>query len=417
MEKTKSLQLLKTLINIDSQTNNYIGVKEVQGLIADELLDLGFEINWIKSTQNPHQFLLHALKKSPQLEKSVVSFIGHADTALSLKSFFQLTEEKILGTGSADNKGGVVTGLIALKNFLSHHTSLPLDIHFLISPNEELGSTGFQSYLRDIGKISSVVLGLEPALQNGNLIKSRSGNRWYEIISQGIQAHSGRINIPKLNSLHETLLKAQYILDLTNNLENIRINFNSISTTSDLYNIVPEKTQLKLDVRFENNTDCQKAHDKIVSALSESHFFCPITFQKATSTFQLVDDCPAMEDKKYFAVFYSDIEALLKQCTKNTDLTLDHSWGAADISHMSCAHNLTLDGLGPVGAGMHREDEFIFVDSIYERAHLITKILDYIHTNKILVTPRRGNESDLRPELRNTKFFNTYESSSFSTFP
>lgn len=415
MDKTKSLQLLKTLINIDSQTNNKLGVKEVQGIIADELIEIGFEINWIISSKNPHEFLLHGHKKSPHTNPAVVSFIGHADTALSLKSFFQLTEGKVLGTGSADNKGGVVTGLIAIKEFLSTQKILPFDIHFLISPNEEVGSVGFHAYLNEIGEQSSVVLGLEPALQNGDLIKSRSGNRWYNIKTQGIQAHSGRVNIPKLNSLHETILKAEKIINWASTFKNIRLNFNAISTSSDLYNTIPEETCIKLDLRFENNCDCQNAHEKIGAILAENHLACEISFQKALTNYQVTDDCPAMEEKKNFSLFYSDIEALLKLSTKNTELTLDHSWGAADISHMSFPHNLTIDGLGPVGAGMHREDEFIFSESIFERALLITKILGYIHTHKILTLPRRENESNVQPELRNTKLFNTYEPSSLSS--
>lgn len=395
MNKTQSLQLLKTLINIDSQTNNKLGIKEIQGIIADELIAMGFEINWIKSTKNPHEFLLHAIKKSSSPNAKIVSFICHADTALSLKSFFQRTDDKIFGTGCADNKGGVVTGLLALKDFMGSCNSIAIDIHFLVSPNEEEGSVGFHDYLNEIGNISSVVMGLEPALINGNLIKSRSGNRWYEIKTLGIQAHSGRIGMAKLNSLHETILKAENVLKWAT-LHNIRLNFNSIETSSNLYNTVPKETCIKLDLRFENNNDRNIAHQKICAILETDHLSCETSFTKANSSFQVIDDCPAMEEKLTFSQHYFAIENLLKQVIKNDDLTLDHSWGAADISHMSFIHNLTIDGLGPVGAGMHREDEFIFIDSIYQRAFLITKILDYINTHKDFVTPRMENELNLQ---------------------
>ncbi len=396
MDKIKSLFLLKSFINIDSQTSNKLGVKEVQGLIADELICMDFDINWIKSTVNPHDFLLHGQKKSSNTNKMVVSFICHADTALSLRCLYQKTDERVLGTGCADNKGGILVGLLALSKFFEKYLTSDIEINFIVSPNEEIGSIGFHQQLKEIGERSTVVLGLEPALSNGNLIKSRSGNRWYHIITKGIQAHSGRINIPKLNSLHESIIKSEKIINLSRTLNNVRLNLNSISTSSDLYNTVPEETSIKLDLRFENNHDCILAHDEIVNILSFDTFSCELTNKSALSTFEITDDCPTMEEKTNLKSYYSAVESLLRSVSKNNDLFLDHSWGAADISHMSTKYNLTIDGLGPIGAGMHRDDEFIFVDSVFSRSELVFKILEYIHTQKMTHSPWRENEHDLQ---------------------
>lgn len=395
MNKSTTVQLLKSLINIDSQSHNKIGVKEIQGLVADVLLEMGFEINWIKSPINPHEFLLHAQLKSLQPYAKAASFICHADTALSLQSHFQLSENKIFGTGCADNKGGIVTGLYAISELLNHEAHLPFDINFLVSPNEEIGSPGFHSFLNKIGEESALVLGLEPALANGNLIKSRSGNRWYQLKISGISAHSGRINIPKLNSLHEAINKTQNILELAEKHPSVRFNVNSLSTSSDLYNTIPAETNLKLDLRFEKNFACDFFHDKLVSTFEHSFQRCSVSDTESKSTWTITDFCPAMEEKETMNDHYKEIESILRDITKNDDLTLDHSWGAADISHMSFPHNLTIDGLGPVGAGMHRNDEYIFSDSIFERALLIVKILNYLKTQQIFELPRRDYESNL----------------------
>ena len=400
MEKTKLLQLLKTLINIDSQSANKIGVKEVQGVIADELVEMGFEINWIKSSINQHDFLLHAQLKSNLPNSKVVSFICHADTALSLRSYFQKTENKILGTGSADNKGGVVVGLFGIREYLSTKKEIDFEINFLVSPNEEIGSIGFHDYLNSQGKVSHFVFGLEPALANGNLIKSRSGNRWYQVSTKGIQAHSGRINIPKLNSLHETLYHGLKILDWAKQQTNVRINLNSIQTSSDLYNTIPETSEYKLDLRFENNTNCEIAHDFIINTLQEKNLQCEITNQSAITEIHIADNCPAMEEKNNFFKTYELIGELLLKNTKNEQLKLDHSWGAADISHMSHPFNFTIDGLGPVGAGMHREDEFIFTESIFEKISLLKDILSSISHNLCFDQPWRDYEHNLPNDER-----------------
>ncbi len=46
-EQARSLQLLETLVNINSGTLNKAGVEEVAKILQGELKDLGFEVRWI----------------------------------------------------------------------------------------------------------------------------------------------------------------------------------------------------------------------------------------------------------------------------------------------------------------------------------------------------------------------------------
>lgn len=395
MMNTYYINLLSELIHIDSQTQNFSGVSKVQSLIADELLRLNFDITLIKSGINPSQTLLHGTLKSHRSSPPVVSFICHADTALPRNSSFQLADKMISGVGACDNKGGVVVGLMAIEKFLSLFEEVPFDIHFLCSPNEETGSNGFHQYLNEVGNNSSVVLGLEPALLNGDLIKSRSGNRWYDISVKGIAAHSGRVNIPKLNSLHEAIKISETILENHSKL-GARLNLTSLTTSSDLFNQTPECTRMKVDLRFETNIHREETHFKIIESLKTKYFRCEVTQKEVEVDFQIADDCPAMEEKNKFSNHYKNIEEILHAHTGHRQHTLKHSWGAADISHMSFPHNLTIDGLGPIGGGMHREDEFVFIDSISERSELIKKILFYVHTQEIATLPWRDHEFSLR---------------------
>ena len=395
MMKNDYINLLSELINIDSQTENYSGVSKVQSLIADELLRLNFNITLIKSALNPSHTLLHGTLKSHRSSPPVVSFICHADTALPRNSTFQLTDQLISGIGACDNKGGVVVGLMAIEKFLQLFDEVPFDIHFICSPNEETGSNGFHQYLNEIGKNSSVVLGLEPALTDGDLIKSRSGNRWYDITIKGIAAHSGRVNIPKLNSLHEAIKVSETILENQTTFKT-RLNLTSLTTSSDLFNQTPEFTKIKLDLRFENNAHREEAHINILECLNKKYFRCDVTQKEVEIDFQVADDCPAMEEKTKFSHHYKNIEEILHAHTGHRKHTLKHSWGAADISHMSFPHNLTIDGLGPIGGGMHRDDEFVLTESISERSELIKKILFYVHTQDISILPWRDHEFSLR---------------------
>jgi glutamate carboxypeptidase len=163
------LTILEELVNINSQTYNVSGVKLAQRLIADHLKDLGMTIRWHRNYEMESADAMVATYGEGPI---VVTLLGHTDTvAKGGESFpFQRDENGIItGAGIADMKAGmaiIVDSLTGILPMLSDELTLQV----VLSPNEEIGSTGFRHLFTELGKNSNLVLCFEPALEDGSFI-------------------------------------------------------------------------------------------------------------------------------------------------------------------------------------------------------------------------------------------------------
>jgi glutamate carboxypeptidase len=222
---------LKTIVNIDSQSKNVNGVNKVQTIISQVLKKSGFQNLLLDNPSQESGKLLTAFYKGKS--KKVYTLICHADTALKLnpKNKFNYDPKRKIatGTGIADNKAGVMIAIRGALDFLRQNPNPNISIRLVCSPNEELGSPGFQNLLQQFGQSSHTILGFEPALNEKDLIHSRNGNRWYQIKTKGQSFHSGRAPSIHLNAAYELSMKIKKIYDL-----NFKISDGSLSVSQCL---------------------------------------------------------------------------------------------------------------------------------------------------------------------------------------
>lgn len=141
--KTEQLQLLKTLVNINSGTASAPGVRRTGELLRPEFERLGFHTRWAE--------LPAAMKHAGSLvathdgKGTRLLLIGHLDTVFPKDGPFQTftlsTDGKTAtGPGVIDDKGGIVTLLYALKA-LDHTGELKdASITVVLTGDEELSA-------------------------------------------------------------------------------------------------------------------------------------------------------------------------------------------------------------------------------------------------------------------------------------
>lgn len=61
----------------------------------------------------------------------------------------QIKEGKIIGRGVADDKGDIISRLLAIRSFLEVRGNLPISVKFLIEGGEEIGSPGLSEFVSD----------------------------------------------------------------------------------------------------------------------------------------------------------------------------------------------------------------------------------------------------------------------------
>lgn len=113
-----AIALLERLVNINSGTHNFAGVRAVADALAPEFQRLGFTTRWAEGASwNRAGHLIAEWKGNGTGRKLLL--IGHLDTVFEQDSPFQRFErvgtDSARGPGIADMKGGNVVMLLALK--------------------------------------------------------------------------------------------------------------------------------------------------------------------------------------------------------------------------------------------------------------------------------------------------------------
>lgn len=374
----RAQKLLEEMVNIDSTTPDIDGVTRIQDIVARELKAIGFTIE-----KHPNPELKTAeiiIATLPGERSETVIFVSHADTVLPVNDVgpFRIEDNKGFGSGTIDNKGGLVVAIEGLRHFVQSlaGNKPSLTLKFVCSPNEEGGSTGFHEMFRACAANSLLVLGFEPALDNGSVIESRRGNRWYNIEVEGQEAHAGRCKGEQINAAHDIAIKIAKLHKLNDLKKGVSVNIGHLEGGRDRHNVVCGAIRAKLDARFSSFESRDKLHNKIDRILLRAKVSSSITGKDATTTYEIVDDCPPFSAT---SASRSLLRSYLKAVAKieGRPVLSEKAGGAGDVNHMSRKGVIVLDGLGPIGGKMHTVKEFIYLPSLSTRALALSTFLGH----------------------------------------
>lgn len=399
-----ALDLLRELVSIHSGTANIVGVNRVQQIIHRELSAIGFTNQWLENpgaTENSERPTASARMLVGELAGQTnrfITFVTHADTVepgLMDTSRFEISgdRKRAFGRGVIDDKGGQVVALKGLERFL---TSLgPVgrrySLRFISSPSEEVGSTGFHEVLARFGKDSDYILGFEPALDGGSIIKARRGNRWYHVRIEGVEAHSGRAHELSVNAGSELVAKLSAIDRLTSYKSGVTVSIGHLHGGKDTFNISCGFAEAKLDARFPSLSARDKLDRKIQLILKKSYVQSHATRTKAKTQYEIVDDCPPFEANPNSLAAIKEYLAIIREI-ENHRVGCEVSGGAADTCFMTHPKAVVIDGLGPVGGKMHTGEEYIDLASLESRASALEKFLLRRNTAPKLTPSRKPSK-------------------------
>lgn len=377
---------LKKLVQIPSGSFNRAGVKDVQMEVQRIFKQIGLETRTHPSldSQYSDQFILEGYwkpkaKKQHPFQGPWITLVTHADTVFEEESGFvnfkwDGESEKAFGPGVIDDKGGIVVATEGVRRFLQSEASIAADfgIRILVTPSEEIGSPGFQKILADFGKETRLALGFEPALVGGGIIGSRRGNRWYEVNVEGKAAHTGRAAHQGVNAAHEI---AHHLVDLQKWAEKnseVVVQVGKLEGGQKV-NIVCSNAHALIDTRFSDFVGQKKIEKKFTSLLKTKWIKGKNGLPK--TTLRIIDDCPPFTSTKESKRIQATYLRSLKQIEKKS-YSAGMGGGAADVNFMSHPQLMVLDGLGPVGGGLHETSEYIYVKSLETRSTALVRFLE-----------------------------------------
>ncbi len=377
------IELLERWVKINSESHNHAGVLTMQEEVSFELEALGFEVKWLHP-ENDSTGLPLVVGTIPGIVAEGINFICHSDTvhhSLDMPHELQKNGDYAVGPGVVDNKGGIITALLGIKNYLEslkkENKEPYYTLRFLCSPSEELGSPGLHRYFKEFTHDGFMALGFEPANEEGDIIESRKGNRWYNIQVTGHEAHAGRNHDKGVNAALELSQKLVELNQLTDYEKKITVSIGHLQTEKNKYNIVCGKASAKIDLRFADLKTRDEAELKIQGILATSELYNRDKSKTTEIKYWVEDDCPPFskgQKSKYYLDLYKNlISDLEKRKIKSIAVG-----GAADSNYLNDYHMAIIDGLGPIGHGMHTKEETIYLPSLQSRSLALTRFLQKI---------------------------------------
>jgi glutamate carboxypeptidase len=272
------------------------------------------------------------------------------------------------GPGIQDMKAGAYMALVALRRLVDAGRTTPLPVTLLYTSDEETGSTTSRALIEDHASRSRYALVLEPARPGGKVVTARKGVARFEIAVIGRPSHAGNAHRDGRSAIRELAAQILAVEGMTDYRRGITVNVGRISGgTAD--NVVPEHAWASVDLRVPNEADA----DEMIARIKALKPVYPDT--AVTVTGQLNRVPYRRTDRADIGDLFNHAAALARDIGFTLeDLPDGEGAGGSDVQ-FCVPYVPALDGLGPLGAGLHTNNEYIEVDSIQPRGDLLMHLL------------------------------------------
>ncbi len=374
-----AIAFLEQVVNINSGTMNFEGIRAVGRAFQAELDALGFASRWIPMDSAQRAGHLFAERRGGIGKRLLL--IGHLDTVFEQDSPFQRFERQdslAKGPGTEDMKGGDVVVLYALKALdaagVLDGTSI---IVALIGDEEDTGDplSLARRDLIEAGRRSDIALGFEGGVGGtGTATVARRGFTGWILRVTGTPAHSSQIFREDLGSgaiyeaariltaFHEQLRGEEY---LTFNpgviLGGTAVEFDAMHSRGSAFgktNVIAETATVAGDLRTISVEQRERAKERMRAIVAQHlpHTSAEIEFE---------DTYPAMSPTPANYALLEQLDRVSRALGFGPIEAVDPGRrGAADVSFVAPIVEASLDGLGIVGEHGHTVNEMVELNSL-----------------------------------------------------
>jgi glutamate carboxypeptidase len=302
--------------------------------------------------------------------KGKILLVGHSDTVFPRGTAQQrpvsFQGDKLLGPGTCDMKAGLLVGIYAVEALDSIGFSDYERISFLIVSDEETDERSSIPLIKATCREFDVVLTLEAARANGDIVTARKGVIAFTAESFGKAAHSGVEPEKGRNALLAMAQQVIALQALNQPEKNISLNVGVIEG-GRLRNVVPDYTLIRFEIRAFSPEELASTA-RAVATIFERETVPGVTFKLSSEpAFPPMPRTPAV----------AELEALTMRIAAELGYTVKgaSTGGAADAAYAAGEGVPALDGLGPVGGLDHSSDEYILKSSIVPRTALLARLM------------------------------------------
>ena len=388
------LDILKTMVDINSFTYNADGVNELGEFTATIFTDLDFSfeiVHSINPSYGKHLFLYSSnypkSANSPAATvERVISIISHLDTVFhpdeekANQFFFRLEGDRVYGPGTVDIKGGTVMVLMVLEALKVFFPDQFVETPWLIAMD-----ASEESLSQDFGKLcieripekSRACLIFEGGTPNPDgysLVNTRKGRAEFRVTATGRSAHAGNYHKSGANAIIQLADTVRKIADMTDYAQSLTYNVGVISGGT-VVNRVPHSAEARVEMRAFSQPVFDVGYGKILSLDGSSTVssFNGYPCEVSVDTLTLSPPWPRNQASDQLFNHWAETGKQL-----GLQIIPEARGGLSD-GNLLWQHVPVLDGLGPVGNNAHcserspdgsKDQEFALLTSFVPKALL-----------------------------------------------
>jgi glutamate carboxypeptidase len=368
----EALALLERVVNINSGTHNFAGVREVGAIFLASFDRLGFKTRWVDGA--PFQRAGHLIAEHPGAGPKVL-LVGHLDTVFERDSPFQkfqrVDEKTATGPGIIDMKGGDVIILQALSALEAAGVLKDMNVTVVMTGDEEDGGRPLaksREALVAAAKGADVAIGFEDGPGDPRYaVTARRGTVDWQLRVKGTPAHSSQIFREEFG--HGAIFEAARLLNtfrekmageehLTFNpgviLGGTSVDYDAAQARGTAFgktNVIAEQTLVSGDLRTLSPAQLDRAMTTMqqVAAAASPRTQATLTFGEGYPPLAPTDGNArllAVYDRASVDLGFGSVAAV------NPDRA-----GAADVSFIAGEVKMILDGVGLMGHDDHTVKE------------------------------------------------------------
>ena len=362
------IEMLEQVVNVDSGTGDVGGGRKVAGLLVPRLQALGMDVQTVAAeAPDLPENIVATLKGSG---RGRILMIGHIDTVFGPGTVaqrpFRIVDDRAMGPGVSDEKGGVIQGLYALQ--ILHDLGFKDfgQITFLIETSEERGSPGTKALIARLVKDADVELNLEPGDPPDLITVWRKGSTTFHIDVKGRAAHAGIAPQDGRNAALELIHQVQADDLFPKTGGGITANL-TLMNAGSRENIIPDTASAAINVRVRDKADFDRIEQAYRANATKTQVPDTSVTVSRTPSFPPLASNPGTD------ALAGRAEAIYAGLGRK--IGRGGNGGASESALAYEAGVPALDGLGPVGGGFHSDKEYLDLTTLTPRLYLLTKLL------------------------------------------
>jgi glutamate carboxypeptidase len=393
---SRSISLLSDLCAISSASGDTEGLYRVADRLASELTGLGLVAQIHAEAGLNGRGLPVLVARGVGDDEPGTVLIGHLDTVLPATAP-RLENGRLIGTGALDMKGGFAALLGALSLLRERGDLMPPSLTVIAVPDEEVGGPISGRTVRHWGDHARTVLVLEPGAptaEGETLVIGRRGLTVWRLDARGTAAHSGVAYWDGRSALAAAAAWAGSVQGFSERGDGPLVNVGRIVGgdsefvsdvgeehrfigTSERLNIVADRCLVEGEVRYLSLADRDRTLGEMrrLAASLAAERGVDLEFTEGENILPMA----VSESNRALADHLVDTAA-----DAGWKLELESNRGGVSFPNFlpDPSSVCVLDGLGPVGGGMHTRDEYLDLRSLERRIHLIAEALVFVRDHR-----------------------------------